>query len=102
MERIDQGGGFSVLDGAALVVGAAIASVHVLGIRRSDLSGGGWIMIALTFCWVCADGGWPIPLSGPEIHPVVAELSQGWGPPLGDAWTAVVRDRSSSVGHSRH
>ena len=37
MERIDQGGGFSVLDGAALVVGAAIASVHVLGIRRVDL-----------------------------------------------------------------
>ena len=68
----------------------------------ADLSGPGWIMIALTFCWVAHDGGWPIPLSGPEIHQVVAELSQDWGPPLGDAWTAVVRDRSSSVGYTRH
>ena len=44
---MDQGGGFSVLDGAALVGGAAIASIHVLGIRRADLAGPGWIMIAL-------------------------------------------------------
>ncbi len=59
MERIDHGGGFSVLDGAALVVGAAIASVHVLGIRRVDLSGPGWIMIALTFCCVATTAAGP-------------------------------------------
>jgi hypothetical protein len=59
MERIDHGGGFSVLDGAALVVGAAIASVHVLGIRRVDLSGPGWIMIALTFCCVAMTAAGP-------------------------------------------
>ncbi len=59
MERIDKGGGFSLLDGAALVAGAAIASVHVLGIRRADLSGPGWIMIALTFCWVAMTAAGP-------------------------------------------
>jgi hypothetical protein len=59
MERIDQGGGFSVLDGAALVVGAAIASVHVLGIRRVDLAGPGWIMIVLTFCWIAMTAAGP-------------------------------------------
>ena len=52
MQRIDKGGGFSVLDGGALIVGAAIASIHVLGVRRVDLSGPGWVMLGLTYCWV--------------------------------------------------
>ncbi len=52
MERIDTGGGFSVLDGAALVMGSAIASIHTLRVMRSDLTGAGWIMIWLTFAWV--------------------------------------------------
>jgi hypothetical protein len=59
MERIDRGGGFTVLDGAALVVGAAIASVHVVGIRRGDLAGTGWIMIGLTFCWIAMTAAGP-------------------------------------------
>jgi hypothetical protein len=59
MERLDQGGGFSVLDGAALVVGAAIASVQVLGIRRVDLSGPGWIMIVVAFCWIAMTAAGP-------------------------------------------
>ena len=59
MERIDQGGGFSVLDGAALVAGAAIASIHVLGIRRVDVLGPGWIMIGLTFSWVAITAAGP-------------------------------------------
>jgi hypothetical protein len=52
MDRVDAGAGFSVLDGAALVLGSAIASIHTLRIMRSDLTGAGWIMIGLTFCWV--------------------------------------------------
>jgi hypothetical protein len=52
MERIDTGGGFSVLDGAALVMGSAIASIHTLRVMRSDLTGAGWIMIWITFAWV--------------------------------------------------
>jgi hypothetical protein len=59
MERIDKGGGFSVLDGAALVGGAAIASIHVVGIRRVDLAGPGWMMIALTFSWVAVTASGP-------------------------------------------
>ncbi len=38
MERIDTGDGFSVLDGAALVVGAAIASIHILGVAARKIS----------------------------------------------------------------
>jgi hypothetical protein len=59
MERLDRGDGISVLDGAALVVGGAIASVHVLGIRRVDLSGPGWIMILIAFCWIAITAAGP-------------------------------------------
>jgi len=59
MKRIDKGGGFSVLDGAALVVGAAIASIHILGVRREDLSGPGWIMIVITFTWLAVTAAGP-------------------------------------------
>ncbi len=59
MERIDQGGGFSVLDGGALVGGAAIASIHVMGIRLVDLAGPGWVMILFTFSWIAATAAGP-------------------------------------------
>jgi hypothetical protein len=59
MERIDRGGGFSVMDGAALVVGAAIASIHILGVWRGNLSGAGWVMIGITFTWVSVTAAGP-------------------------------------------
>jgi hypothetical protein len=52
MERIDEGEGFSILDGAALVMGSAIASIHILGVRRWGLSGANWVIVALTFASV--------------------------------------------------
>jgi hypothetical protein len=59
MERINKSGGFSVLDGAALVGGAAIASIHILGVRREDLSAPGWVMIGVTFSWVAVTAAGP-------------------------------------------
>ena len=59
MDRIDTGGGFSVLDGAALVMGSAIASIHTLRVMRSDLTGAGWIMIWITFAWVAVTAAGP-------------------------------------------
>jgi hypothetical protein len=59
MERIDTGDGFSVLDGAALVMGSAIASIHTLRVMRSDLSGAGWVMLWLTFAWVATTSTGP-------------------------------------------
>jgi hypothetical protein len=52
MEQVDAGNGFGVLDGAALVMGSAIASIHILGVRRWNVSVTGWIMVAITFGWV--------------------------------------------------
>jgi hypothetical protein len=59
MQRIDEGEGFSILDGAALVMGSAIASTHILGVRRWDLSGANGVMVALTFTWVALTAAGP-------------------------------------------
>jgi hypothetical protein len=52
MARIDGGEGFSILDGGALVMGSAIASIHILGVRRWEPSGTSWLMVAITFGWI--------------------------------------------------
>jgi hypothetical protein len=52
MDRAGGGDGFRVLDGAALVMGAAVASVHIRNIIRDNLSGFGWVLVWCTFTWV--------------------------------------------------
>jgi hypothetical protein len=52
MDRTDPETDVNVLDGIALVMGCAIASVHILRIIRSGLSVWGWIMVSLVFMWV--------------------------------------------------
>jgi hypothetical protein len=46
------GVGFTVLDGAALVAGAAVASVHVRGVTGTEPMGPGWVVVWGTFLWV--------------------------------------------------
>ena len=59
MEQVGTAGGFSVLDLAALVMGSAIASIHVMRVIREDLSTGGWIMIGLVFVGVTLTAAGP-------------------------------------------
>lgn len=59
MDRIDTGGGFSVLDGVAMVMGSAIASIHTLRVMRGDLTGAGWAMLCLTFAGVAVTATGP-------------------------------------------
>jgi hypothetical protein len=59
MEQAGSTAGFSVLDLGALVMGAAIASVHVLRVMREDLSFGAWIMIGAVFAGVTATSAGP-------------------------------------------
>ena len=59
MERIDTGRASAYWTGAALVMGSAIASIHILGVRRWDLSGAGWFMVAITFTWVAMTAAGP-------------------------------------------
>lgn len=53
------GEGFSVLDGVALVVGAAVASVHLRCVISSEPVGGGWVIVWGTFAWVALTAAGP-------------------------------------------
>jgi hypothetical protein len=85
MDRIDTGGGFSVLDGAALVMGSAIASIHTLRVMRSDLTGAGWIMIWITFAWVGVTAAGPFLFLGRRFARRLADY-----PKIGDRLWALL------------
>lgn len=53
------GGGFSVLDGVALVAGAAVASVHMRGVLDERLFAPGWVIVLGSFVWVSATAAGP-------------------------------------------
>jgi hypothetical protein len=46
------GSGISVLDGVALVAGAAVASVHLMGLLRQTEPGEVWVLFWGAFAWV--------------------------------------------------
>ncbi|SIN99434.1 hypothetical protein SAMN05444166_1953 [Singulisphaera sp. GP187] len=52
MDRMNDENGFRVLDGVALVMGAAVASVHLREIIRENLTSFGWGLVWCTFTWV--------------------------------------------------
>ena len=58
-ERVVAAGGFSVLDGAALVAGAAVAAVHIRGAIDAEGLGLGWVMLWGTFFWVALTAAGP-------------------------------------------
>jgi|GEM_PF-1946918 len=58
-ERVEPGDGFRVLDGGALVLGAAVASVHLRVIIRENLSMFGWVLLWWTFSWVAVTATGP-------------------------------------------
>lgn len=61
MSRRGGWGGFTVLDGVALVIGAAIASVHLrdLVVQQEQPSGLGWVLVWLTFTGVALSTAGP-------------------------------------------
>jgi hypothetical protein len=59
MDRAGSGSDINVLDSLALVMGAAIASVHILRVIRGGLSGAGWIMLWVTFTWITVTAAGP-------------------------------------------
>jgi hypothetical protein len=55
------GGGFSVLDGGALVTGAAVASIHIRAVIKGgeSLAAPGWLLIWGAFAWVALTAAGP-------------------------------------------
>jgi hypothetical protein len=51
--------GFTVLDGAALVAGAAVSAVHIRGVIWEDLIGPGWVLLWGTFFWIALTAAGP-------------------------------------------
>ena len=83
MDRIDTGGGFSVVDGVATVMGSAIASIHTMRVMRSDFTGTGWAMLCLTFAGVAVTATGPFLYLGRRFARRVVDY-----PKLGDRlWT---------------
>src|SRR5262249_23258250 len=60
-DRVDEaGGGFTVLDGAALVIGAAVGSVHIRGaVPSQGLGGYGWSLLWVTLLGVALTAAGP-------------------------------------------
>jgi hypothetical protein len=78
-DRADAGGGFTVLDGVALVTGAAVASVHIRSAvpELDDL--GDWAFAWCLFCWLSVTS------AGPFIYLVRRFFTRPTGyPRLGD------------------
>jgi len=59
MEKVETGEGFSVLDGVALVLGAAVASVHIRGVIREEMTGLVLVVVWGTFAWVALTASGP-------------------------------------------
>jgi hypothetical protein len=53
------GDGFTVLDGAALVIGSAVASVHLRGPTGEGLMRGAWLLFWITFVGVALTSAGP-------------------------------------------
>lgn len=58
-EHSDSGDGFTVLDGAASVMGAAVASVHIRSVIRDELTAFYWALMCCTFTWVAVTATGP-------------------------------------------
>jgi hypothetical protein len=52
-------GGLRVLDGGAVVLGTAVASVHIRGVLRDDLAGPGWALAWGAFLWIALTASGP-------------------------------------------
>ena len=59
MAQAESRGGFSVLDGAVLVSGAAVASVHIRGVMSESLTGPGSILTWGCFAWIAVTASGP-------------------------------------------
>ena len=101
MERVEPGEGFTVLDGVALVMGAAVASVHLRGVIRDDLNAFGWALAWFTFTWIA------LTATGPFLFVVrrfarrlsgYPKVGDGLWALLGSPWLLTTLLRSSSSG----
>ncbi len=100
MKRTDKANEFGLSDLAALIMGSAIASVHILGIREWQISGPAWIMVAFTFIWVALTASGPF-LFIARRYAQAARLSASGRSTLGHAGPALALDGPGAIGLAR-
>ncbi len=85
MEPVEASDGFSVLDSIALVLGAAVASLHIRGVIREEMNGLVLLVLWGTFSWIAltASGPFLLLLRG------FARRQEGY-PRVGDALWALL------------
>jgi hypothetical protein len=109
MEDRQEGlGGFTLLDGAAVVIGAAVSSVHIRGaLPPRGLPGGVWVILWFAFAGIALTAAGPFVFLGRRFgrrtagYPRVGDLLWAmWGLP----WcvTAMMRTASTGAGPHRH
>ena len=59
LERNELPGGFTVLDGGAIVAGAAVSAVHLRGVIDEPFTGPGWILAWATFALIALTAAGP-------------------------------------------
>ena len=101
IDRRNDEDGFRVLDGVALVMGAAVASVHIRGIIRDDLTGFGWALVWCTFTWVSLTATGPFLVLGPPVCPPDAGISPGRRSSLGVARISLALERPAAIDDRR-
>ena len=106
-EQAESGSGFSVLDGVALVTGAAVASVHIRGVIRAGLNGFGWALIWGTFTWVALTAAGPFVFLVRRFArrlPDYPKVGDGLWAVLGLPWlaTAVLKSAAPGAEESRN
>jgi hypothetical protein len=100
--RDEPGGGFSVLDGAAIVTGAAVASIHLRGILHDDLAAPGWALIWGTFAWVALTAAGPFLFLVRRFLrrlPDYPKVGDALWAVLGLPWLLTALIRSAAPGH---
>jgi hypothetical protein len=103
-ERVGEGGGLTLVDAAALVMGAAVASVHIRGAVPTGLPGAGWVLVWITFAGVAMTAAGPLVFLGRRFgrrtadYPRVGDLL--WAL-LGLPWLVTAILRTATPGEPR-
>ena len=101
MERIDPGTDINVLDGVSLVMGSAIASVHILRLIRSEFTGAGWVMVWITFALVAVTATGPFIFLARRFSRRLPGYPEDRRPPVGPAGPPLAGHRDHPVGPAR-
>lgn len=91
-------GSMTLPDGASLIAGAAVASVHLREALTRALAGPGWILLALAFAWIAITAAGPFLAAARWWARGRTSLGEGLWALLGFPWVAAAVPRAMASG----